>query len=130
MRWKGVTSTSDSDNLPKIVSLHKFSLSLKTFQAISYSTYCRYFHIVICSQFILNSLTRCSNHRRINNTQLSDSSIQHLSVGSGQYRNLTVVLHEIDNVITILIGTFLYSANPRLFFIYGANIVQWLDSNI
>jgi len=28
---------SDSDNLPKIISLHEFSLSLKTFQAISYS---------------------------------------------------------------------------------------------
>jgi len=41
-----------------------------------------------------------------------------------------VVLHEIDNVITIFIGTFPYLANPKLFFIYGANIVLWLDSNI
>jgi len=53
LKVEKVTSTSDTDNLPKIVSLHEFSLSLKTFQAISYSTYCRYFHIVTCRQFIL-----------------------------------------------------------------------------
>jgi len=89
LRWKGVTSSSDTDNLPKIVSLHEFSCHSKpsrpfptygTVDIFTLSLAVSLYQILRPEAAIIGALI---THN------ISDSSIQHLSVGSGQYTNLT-----------------------------------------
>ena len=71
--FMGVTQGGKESPPPVTLTTYQKSSACINFPCHSkpsrpFPTYCRYFHIVPCSQFISNSLTWCSNHRRINNT--------------------------------------------------------------